>query len=47
MILLLLYYLMAYYNANYLSNPNRLSTRVHYAPGGASSGAWMRTATRS
>ena len=28
---------MAYYNANYLSNPNRLSTRVHYAPGGASS----------
>ena len=28
---------MAYYNANYLSNPNRLSTKVHYAPGGASS----------
>lgn len=28
---------MSYYNANYLTNPNRLSTKVHYAPGGASS----------
>jgi hypothetical protein len=24
-------------NAMYIQNPNRLSTRVHYAPGGASS----------
>ena len=24
-------------NANYLLGPNKLSTRVHYAPGGASS----------
>ncbi len=24
-------------NANYLLSPNRLSTKVHYAPGGASS----------
>lgn len=24
-------------NANYLSNPQKLSTKVHYAPGGASS----------
>jgi hypothetical protein len=23
-------------NANYLLSPNRLSTKVHYAPGGAS-----------
>lgn len=28
---------MSYSNANYLINPNKLSTRVHYAPGGASS----------
>lgn len=28
---------MAYSNANYLLPPNRLSTKVHYAPGGASS----------
>jgi hypothetical protein len=28
---------MSYSNANYLTNPNRLSTKVHYAPGGASS----------
>lgn len=28
---------MSFSNANYLSNPNRLSTKVHYAPGGASS----------
>lgn len=34
-------------NANYLSNPNKLSTRVHYAPGGASSLslAWNDTPT--
>lgn len=28
---------MSYSNANYLTNPNKLSTKVHYAPGGASS----------
>jgi hypothetical protein len=28
---------MSYSNANYLINPNKLSTKVHYAPGGASS----------
>jgi hypothetical protein len=27
---------MSYSNANYLVNPNKLSTKVHYAPGGAS-----------
>lgn len=28
---------MAYLNANYLISPSRLSTKVHHAPGGASS----------
>lgn len=28
---------MAYSNANYLISPSRLSTKVHHAPGGASS----------
>lgn len=28
---------MAYSNANFLMTPNRLSTKVHHAPGGASS----------
>lgn len=38
---------MSYSNANYLMNPNRLSTKVHYAPGGASSLslAWDNTPT--
>ena len=35
-------------NANYLLGPNKLSTRVHYAPGGASSLslAWDDTPNR-
>lgn len=38
---------MSNYNANYLMNGNRLSTKVHYAPGGASSLslAWDDTPT--